>query len=120
MARLVPQRKGSHIEVIIIRAILQHLTFNNDAIHLAALLSKGPRNGIAANSFFSPVKSIHLPIFSSLTISFIFNMFMRMYKLDLVRWMKRVKNYKQILWILALYKGKIALEIRILSRHHCV
>lgn len=51
MEHLVPQRKGSHIEAIIIRAILQHLTFNNDAIHLAAILSKGPTVCITTNAF---------------------------------------------------------------------
>lgn len=52
MERLVPQRKGSHTEAIIIRAILQHLTFNNDAIYLAAILSKGPTVCITTNAFF--------------------------------------------------------------------
>lgn len=52
MEHLAPQRKGSHIEAIIIRAILQHLTFNNDAIHLAAILSKGPTVCITTNAFF--------------------------------------------------------------------
>lgn len=83
----MPRRKESHIEVIIIRAILQHLTFNNDAIHLAAILSKGPTVCITTNAF-SPC-DIYPSVYLILASIFICEY---AYKLDLVRWMKRVKR----------------------------
>lgn len=52
MERSMPQRKSSHIEAIIIRAISQHLTFNNDAIHLAATLNQFP---LVKTNAFPPV-----------------------------------------------------------------
>lgn len=44
----MPRR--AHIEVIIITALLQHCTFSNDAIGLAATINTAPTGCAAANT----------------------------------------------------------------------
>lgn len=72
MECLMPQRKGAHIEEIIMRAILQHFTLNNAVIHLAAILVRVQWSPSQLMPF-SPVISIHLSVLALIYRKLIFN-----------------------------------------------